>query len=423
MRPRLSVPLTALVLLVLIEAHRRLLASVILDAAAALAPPVRPFALLYAVVPLLLLTLPALPLPLGRDRRRLVAASAAVAALARIGAATPQSQGAGLAAALAMAAAATYLGAGVGLLARRAVAGGVALAFALDEVGRWILDPVALGSRPIRLAVPVIEAALILGLAVAAMGSEVEAGEGPERRAGGLRLRGALALGAILFLETGVLAAPAIAARRADLDRQLLAPALAAVSLGACAWLMAGGGPARLYRPRLVVMGATAGLAATLLGPLRGAAAAVLVVAGNLCALLLAGRALAPASGRRGTWTAAGALATLAALDGALALASAAPPELLSRGYPWVNGLAATVLVGALVLIPRPAPAPALLPRVFARVALAAGVVLGLILALASASIGVRIAAPSAADTTGTAPPRALRPAPTPRGRGVPGAQ
>jgi hypothetical protein len=397
MRPRLSVPLTALVLLVLIEAHRRLLASVILDSAAALAAPVRPLALLAALLPLLLLALPALPLPAGRDRRRMVAASAIIAALARLGAASPQSQGAGLAAALAMAAAAVYVGAGVGLLAPRTVAGGAALAFAMDVLSRWLLDPAAQAHRLVRLAVAPAETLIVIALALAVARSDIESAEGPERRAGGLRLRGALAFGAILFLETRALAAPAAAAARAALDRGRIAPALVAVAVGAAVWLLAGGGSARLYRPRLVLMGALAGGAAILLGPLRGAPAGVLLVAGHLCALLLLGRALAPASGRRGTWTAAGALAVLAALDGVLVLASAAPLDLAAPGLPWVSGLAAGLLVAALALFPRPASAPPLLPRPVAWVALAAGLALGLVLAVAAAR-----------------PPRAGPPAPPP---------
>ena len=126
MRPRLSAALTALVLLALLEAHRRLLARVILDASAGLVSPVRPLAVLVAWLPLVLLALPAFPLPL-RDRRGLIALAAMVTGLARLAAASPNSHVAGLAAALAMAAAATYLGAGVGLLARRTVAGGAAL--------------------------------------------------------------------------------------------------------------------------------------------------------------------------------------------------------------------------------------------------------------------------------------------------------
>lgn len=385
MRPHLSVALTALVLLALLQAHRILLASVILGVSAGATPPVRPLAVLLALLPLALLALPALPLPLGRDRRALTALAACVAGLARLAAASPQGQVAGFAAALALAGAATYLGAGVGLLARRSVAAGAALAICLDELARWLLEPAALAHRSVRLGEPVLEAALIVLLALTALRGELDAGAGLERRAGGLRLRGALALGALLFLLTSALAAP-VAARRAGLDRGLLAAALAGLAAGAALWLLAGGGPARLYRPRLVLMGALTGAAAMLEGVMRGPAAGLLLVGGALCALLLLGHALAPAHGRRGTWTAAGTLAVLATLDGALALATAAPPELAPQTIPWVDAVAALSLTGALVLIPRPAPAPPLLPRKAADLAL----VLALALALALAWLAGR---------------------------------
>ena len=381
MRPRISIPLTALVLLCLLQAHRILLASVILDAGAALAPPARPLGFLAALLPLALLALPLLPLPLTRSRRQATALAAALTAVARVAAASPQSHAAGLAAALAMAAAAIYLGTGVGLLARRSVAGGAALALCLDVLVRWLGTP---GPAVARMLIPAAEALPLLALAALSLSSETRPVEGLERRAGGLRLRGAVALGAILFLESSALAAPWAAARGGAFAPGLLAPGLAAVSLGAALWLLAGGGPARLYRPRLVLMGARAGTAAKFAGALRGPAAAVLLVAGHLCALLLLGRALAPASGRRGAWTGAGVLATLALLDGLLALATAAPPELIVRATPWVHALAALLLVAALVLIPRPAPADPLLPRAVARVALALGLALGLALALAA---------------------------------------
>src|SRR5512143_4116430 len=357
MRPRISIPLTALVLLALLQAHRILLASVILDAAAALAAPVRPLALLAALIRLAILVLPALRLPLERDRQVTLAAAAAIVGIARAGAALPQSHFAGLAAAVTLAAAAIYLGAGVGLLARRTVAGGAALAMAADITLRWLAAP---GPHAVRLGIPLLLAAALLALAVLSLRSTVRPAEGMERRAGGLRLRGALALGAILFLETSALASPASSAASAGLDLRLLAPALAVTAAGAAIWLMAGGGPARLYRPRLVVMGAIAGAAALLVGSVRGVVSGLLLVAGHLCALLLLGRALAPASGRRGTWTAAGALALLAAFDGALAVASAAHA---GRGgaVPWVQVLAALVLTANLALIPRPMPAEPLL--------------------------------------------------------------
>ncbi len=95
----------------------------------------------------------------------------------------------------------------------------------------------------------------------------------------------------------------------------------------------------------------------------------------------------------------------LAALDGALALATAAPPELAPRTVPWVHAVAALALTGALVLIPRPAPAPPLLRRVLAEIALA----LALILALALTWLSARRSAAPPAYAPPTVAPGAAR--------------
>ena len=101
-----------------------------------------------------------------------------------------------------------FLAAAVGFLERRSVAGGFITAILLEQLLRlagWSWD---ISLRDWWL-LPQLGSALVV-LAIAAfwqrMPAPVEDEDSLERRAGGLRLRGALALGLLLFLDLNVLA-------------------------------------------------------------------------------------------------------------------------------------------------------------------------------------------------------------------------
>lgn len=373
MRPRLSVALTALVLLFFLQAHRDFAA--LLVGGTAVPPAARSAALLSLV----LLFLPLLPFTLRWSRAALVVATAVTATAARLAlaAAAPRPALQAPLAALTMAAGALYLGVGVGLLPRRSIAGGAALAVFLDVATRWA-DAAVVGSGSPAIGLGLTLAALLATLAWVTPGAGAQAEEaGLERRAGGLRSRGAVAFGVIVFLESAVLANPDVGAAVTGRSFSDMAVAMAVVALGAGLWLLGGGGPTRLYRPRLLVMGGTAAGAAALAEFVRGMAAGALLLVGHACALLLLGRALAPASGRREASTVVAGLTVLILLDGALALS-------MSRGggrEAWlVFVVAGVLLTGALLLIPRPQSAPPLLPRAMGQAALGAALVTAVLL-------------------------------------------
>ncbi|MBX6363263.1 MAG: hypothetical protein IRZ00_05285 [Gemmatimonadetes bacterium] len=376
MRPRISVALTALVLLFFLEAHRDFAA--LLLGGAAVPPPAGSVALLSLV----LLFLPLLPVTRWWSRPRLVVATAVSATVLRLAlaAAAPHPALQAPLAALTMAGAALYLGVGVGLVPRRSLAGGAALAVLLDVASRWAaVASAGSGSPAVGLALTL--AALLATLAWVTPRATVDDDAATlERRAGGLRSRGAIAFGAIAFLEGAVLANPDAGVAATGRSFSAVAAALAVVALGAALWLLGGGGPARFYRPRLVAMGGAAAAAAALASRTGAVVAGVLLPVGHVCALLLLGRALAPASGRREPSTIVAGLIVLVLLDAMLALARSRGGEAAA----WLALVAAGVLLtAALLLIPRPRPAGPLVPRAVGRVALAVSLLTAALLLLA----------------------------------------
>src|SRR5690606_10505852 len=121
-------------------------------------------------------------------------------------------------AAVTVAGGALFLAKAVGYLDRRNVAGALALALSVDSLLRLCGGGFSLALRPGWVPVQLALSALVV-LAVALWLREPQpedesavGGHTLERRAGGLRLRGALALAVLLFLELIVLARPEVAA-------------------------------------------------------------------------------------------------------------------------------------------------------------------------------------------------------------------
>ncbi|HEY8376964.1 MAG TPA: hypothetical protein VIK91_10770, partial [Nannocystis sp.] len=293
-----ALALVTLVFLFFLQAQRAYLASLFALVYDAVFPSFSPVGLAAAVLPLAALAAPLAPLAyrLGHGRTLVVATS--LAAVARV-VVVPAGLGPRLVgSSVVVAGAGLFLAHAVGVLDRRAVGAGAALAFTIDGLLRlagWSYDP---SLRPGWLAVQIVLSGMAIGLAVAvaregglardgamvrdggrvrnggSVRGAVRAGEsadppdgartphasgaeaaGLERRAGGLRLRGALMLGAILFFETGVVGSAPVGAAWTGVSYPLLAVLLVVGGGVAAALLLASREPAGRHAP------AAAGLA------------------------------------------------------------------------------------------------------------------------------------------------------------------
>jgi endonuclease/exonuclease/phosphatase family metal-dependent hydrolase len=239
---------------------------------------------------------------------------------------------------------------------------------ALLRLAGWSYD---VSLRPAWVPVQLVVSLAAIGIAVKwrrlPLESDPPAQPTFERRAGGVRLRGALALGCILFLQLNVLARPELAHRLLDVAYPVASVALIAASGLAALVLLTAPGAIGNSRPAVVFFAAL-----TLVGALSpafvGLPAAIrlgLFAAANLAALLLIDRALVPAYGRRRGWRLAAGLGTFFGLTLAWALtfyyAFTAPAFQGHTGL--IIALGVTVLVLALMLSPRPVPAPLVLRR------------------------------------------------------------
>lgn len=321
------------------------------------------------LLPLVALVAPALPMGGWLRREKLSARGALLAISAGFLQAVTPEPWRSAAAMIAFAGGAWFLVGFVGVANRRAIAGGLAGAFVVRELTQhagWMLT---LPGRESVLVAMAMAALGLFGLRGWRRAPSEEREESFERRAGGLRLRGALALGAILFFETGF----GIGLRAG------MSPAGAALSVGvaATAWyIVVRGVEVRRHRMLAVILAVvvTACALVFLYGEPRDTGSELAAVIGNGAALLLLDRALAPVSGRRsgGNLSAALALAAALALVRA-AIWSAAPahtPGFLLATVPVL--VAGVVLVVSMYLTPRPAAAtPALSARAAFGVALA----------------------------------------------------
>ncbi|MBI4544456.1 MAG: endonuclease/exonuclease/phosphatase family protein [Gemmatimonadetes bacterium] len=365
MRARLSLVLTALVLLFFLEAQRVFFSVLFALVYGAVFPSLRPVALLGAVLPLAVLGAPLLPVFRNWPRQRRLTWAVAGAALARAVLSHPAFPARLAGSALGVGCATLFLAAAVGHLEPRRLAAAAALAVVVDQLlglAGWSYD---LSLQPAWAPLPVLLSLAAVAALWAWLGRperEEDGGSSLERRAGGLRLRGAIALGLILFLETAALASPVVAARWTGVPYRAAAALLIVAGAAAVAMLWLGRGPMGRHRPAAVTLAGLATAGVLVPWAADGWGPALLMASGHAAALLLLGRALAPASGRRGGWTVITALLlflTLQVLYGFTffyaftwpALQGWAPALLLGAGM---------ALVASVLVIPRPAPSPPL---------------------------------------------------------------
>lgn len=312
MRGRLSLALTAATMLFLLEGLNVMLATLFATLSEAIYPRVEPYALLPALIPVAALCAPMLPVARFAERRGAIAAAAVAAAAARVPMCLPQHSVRLLAAALVVAAAAIFLSSAVGFLERRSLAGGLGAAMVIDQLARfagWSWD-VTLRSWWI---MPQLATSTLVALIAAAWfrmppPADDDAEQSLERRAGGLRLRGALVLGLLLFLDLNIVGRAEVATRLLGVRYEAAAVLLIAAGTGATLLMLAGHGPIGRGRRAALFFAAVITAAALLVSAVPHAPLVLLLAAAHAMALLLIGRALVPAGGRREGRTLSGGL-------------------------------------------------------------------------------------------------------------------
>lgn len=385
MRARLAFPLTALILLFLLQGL-----SAYFDVLFALASDAilegRASAWAQMLLPLAALLAPAIPLARRLGRERHLALAAALTATARIALWFPAFEVRWIASAFVVAGGMAFLSAAVGCLDRRALAAGAAGAILLEQTLRFAGHG---GDIILRPGVGLLTQIVLSAAGAAAAGYWLLAPGGSreqaslERRAGGLRLRGAFALACVLFLELTVLARADVLERSSGVSYELAALALIIVSAAAVVLHTRLQLPPRAHRPLMVGCALLAGAAAVFALRIGGGAAAVLLVIGHAAALALLARALMPGGGRRKGWTstvAAFVLLGFVVLHGLTFLPVFAIPALQARGSD-IHAAAAVLLVLTVLVLPRPAAIPRLHGRMPAALAIGV-VVLSLAIAL-----------------------------------------
>ncbi|HSH46449.1 MAG TPA: endonuclease/exonuclease/phosphatase family protein [Longimicrobiales bacterium] len=353
--------MATLVFLFLAEAQRVFLAVLFGLSHDAVYPAFRGDLVLLAVLLLVLALGPPL-LPLARWVRRPVAAGAAVVAVAvfRLPLNLPHLEARAIASALVIAGAATFLVWAVTYLGRRTLAVGLVAGLVADQYLRLAGTTWDVSLRPEWFPVQAALSLALLLLAVAWV-RELETGEaagtrrdGLERRAAGIRLRGALVLGILLFLDLHVLALPSVAGRWAEVPYDTAAMTHVAAAALAMGVVLARSGPmggrrAALALALVVALGLAAGWHLAGLPGLLGLSAA------HASALLLMARAVEPARGRRSRGVIPGGLLVL---SGLAALYTAAHfhgflPFLAGGFTPWLLAASAGVLGGLVALLPQ----------------------------------------------------------------------
>lgn len=363
MRVRYELPLAALTLLFLLQGIAALIATLFTLVYDGVFER-RQSAWLQMLLPLSAIAVPALPLARRLGRERLLAIAAAVTALARVALCLPSFSARWIASAAVVGAGAMFLSAAVGLLDRRALTAGAAGALLLEQLLRftgWSWDVLLRPGTPLlaQLVISAIAAALA-GYWLLQPDTTGTNDASFERRLGGMRLRGAVALGCILFLELAVLARPAVAARQTGVPYPVMACTLIAVTAAAVLLLAMRTLPMAHYRALTVSCALAAGGAAALAPLIRGWAGAALLVLGHAAALALFAPALTPAGGKRKGWTLSIAplvLVGFAALHALTFFAAFTIPALHERA-PVVIASAAILLALVLLVVPRPLAAP-----------------------------------------------------------------
>jgi endonuclease/exonuclease/phosphatase family metal-dependent hydrolase len=360
-RDRLAFALVAAVFLFLSQALRALLGALFVGFYNAIFPTFDVLALLLALTPLLALLAPVPPLLRWVERDRVVAWSAASAALFRVGLCLPQSWARGFFGAAVFACCAVFLVAATGSFSRRIYAAGAVSGIVLDQVLRLAGRSYDLSLRPPWWVAQLALAALVCGLAFLFLQTpdsedEHDAEERLERRTGGLRLRGALAIGCILFLENAVIGTPEVVARLTGVSYDLMGMILVLAGAAAATVLLSSAGPLGRERPVAITFAALAMIAALAPFGIAGWPVALLTVAGHFAALVLVYRALAPAGGRRGGWVVTVGLALLICLQLLYAFTffyDFTVPAFRNQA-PVIMALAGTILLLFLLFTPRP---------------------------------------------------------------------
>jgi endonuclease/exonuclease/phosphatase family metal-dependent hydrolase len=380
-RDRLAFALSAASFLFLLEALRALFGVLFAGVYTALFPEFDTTAMLLALIPLAGLLLAALPLVRWLERDRLLGYAVISAAVLRIGLCLPPLLMRTLFSATVLACCGIFIVAATGSFSRRINAAGAATGIVLDQVLRLFGRSYDLTMRPQWLPAQLAIAAIVVTIAITFMATpetenDSDHEERLERRTGGLRLRGAISVGCILFLETTVVGMPEVAARITRVPYDMMGLLLVLAGATAVGVLLVGTGPAGRHRPAAVGLAGVGTLAAIVPLGFGGWPAALLIAVGHFSLLVLLYRALAPAGGRRGGWVISvglGVLVLLHALYGmtffyAFTLSSFRDRETI------IIAAAGLVLTAALALMPRPNPSE---PRNWRRLPLlAVGVIL-----------------------------------------------
>ncbi|MEX2282794.1 MAG: endonuclease/exonuclease/phosphatase family protein [Gemmatimonadota bacterium] len=386
MRDRLAFALSAASFLFLLEALRALFGVLFAGVYIALFPEFDTVAMLLAFIPLAGLLLAALPPVRWLERDRLLGYAAIGAALLRIGLCLPPLLLRTLFSATVLACCGIFIVAATGSFSRRINAAGAATGIVLDQVLRLFGRSYDLTMRPQWVPAQLAIAAIVITIAIAFMATpeaedDTDHDERLERRRGGLRLRGAISVGCILFLETTVVGMPEVAARITHVPYDAMGLVLVLAGAAAIGALLAGSGPAGRHRPAAVGLAGVGTLAAIVPLGFSGWPAALLIAVGHFALLVLLYRALAPAGGRRGGWVISvglGVLVLLHALYGMTFFYAFTLHSFRDRES-FIIAAAGVVLMVALALTPRPNPS---VPRNWRRMPLMAVAVVLLALAL-----------------------------------------
>ncbi|HUH12806.1 MAG TPA: hypothetical protein VMK65_06830, partial [Longimicrobiales bacterium] len=311
------------------------------------------------------LAAPLIPLPRLLGRRGAVAAATALVVLARVPLSVGPFPGRAVAAALVVAGGGLLLASAVGWVERRGVASALVGAVLLDQLLVLAGSSWDLSLRAAWMPVQLVLSLLTLALLATWLRLPDEAGgEGFERRAGGLRLRGGLVLGLVLFLDGAVLSSAAVVSRLAAIPFDAAGVLLVSAGAVALALTLHGLEPRAGHRVADALLALLAGGGAAVGWAADGWGVAAAIAAGHCAALILLNRAVSPAGGRRLSLSLVPGLLLLGALHALLAATwfPAHTHAALAGMAPWVLLAAGILLAGTLLLLPRPDAAPPLAP-------------------------------------------------------------
>ncbi len=421
LRARRPFLLSMLVLLAFVQGLWLLAAGFFLAAARVAEGRASPATAVAIALSTLFLLLPAFPAHRLFGRRPSIMLAAALVAVARLAATAPVAEVRLVASALVVAGGGAFLAGAVGDFAPRIVVTALTTALVLDEVLRLAGNSYDVSLRagwiPVQIGLTLL---IAVTLAQWERPPHDEESPGMERRASGLRLRGALALGGLLFLEMSALGAPAAVARWTGAPYAAVAAILAATGAAvlfvqATSQRPPAAGRGAAFALTLLAVLAPIGVTLAPPGLARAAGgwpAVVAFAAGHAAALLLFVWVLAPAGGRRGTATAVGGMLMLLALLAAYTAGYFPGYTLpfLAGAAPWLFLSGGVIVTAAILLIPRPAFAPTAIRRAAAAAGaatLALAAVVAAVVAVPGAPAAAaarRLAVPGAPATVGEAP-------------------